>query len=403
VDAASGLVTAVAPGKATIIATAEGNKSGNVVVTVPAPVSGVSISPAGAKTLYLGDTHVVNAVIAPANAANQAVTWSSNSTTVAIVVGAGSTGPNAGSAATITAVGEGSATINVTTADGGYTASITVTVDLTAEQRQSLAAANTILEKLGDNNASVQGLTVTVKGNANVTTTADIEVAAGVTLVVPAGATLTVNGTLSGAGTITVGGYVDAANSTFAGAANLANESKSRGIIAQPNKAFSDWVWTMYNRTWSDVIHVPACKKSDFALSYDNADCASATADDGTVRYYYNWKYVDVNKNTLCPAGWRVPTHADILEIPAWSVPVVEALHGIWGQGGYFSEHGTGLAEVDTRLIFWTSTEGDPAENPAFLPETTAYGIDAGPETWGLVNNNAFDKKRGMEVRCVRN
>ena len=119
---ASGVVTAVAPGTATITASA-GELSATCTITVeaeappPTPVTGVTLNQSS-LSMVVGDSPVtLIATITPADAANQALTWSSDNEAVATVSGG-----------TVTPVGEGTATITVTTADGGHTATCTVTV-----------------------------------------------------------------------------------------------------------------------------------------------------------------------------------------------------------------------------------------------------------------------------------
>ncbi len=81
-------------------------------------VTGVGLAPSTA-TIAVDDTLTLVAAVTPANATNKAVTFESSSESVATVDEDG----------VVTAVGAGSATITVTTADGDYTdtASITVT------------------------------------------------------------------------------------------------------------------------------------------------------------------------------------------------------------------------------------------------------------------------------------
>ncbi|WP_304508017.1 S-layer homology domain-containing protein [Anaerotignum sp.] len=84
------------------------------------PVSGVTLNKT-ALSLYSNTstkTAALTATINPANATDQSVTWESSNTSVATVDAKG----------LVTAVGNGSAVITVTTTDGGYTASCTVTV-----------------------------------------------------------------------------------------------------------------------------------------------------------------------------------------------------------------------------------------------------------------------------------
>lgn len=85
------------------------------------PVTGVSLSPSTA-TIGLGGIVQLNATTEPRGAIDQLMAYSSSNTSVATV---NSTG-------LVTGVGEGSATITVTTNDGGYTASSVVTVNNSA-------------------------------------------------------------------------------------------------------------------------------------------------------------------------------------------------------------------------------------------------------------------------------
>lgn len=79
-------------------------------------VTGVSVSPTTA-TIEQGETVALTETVAPSNATDKAVTWSSNNSAVATV-----------SSGVVTGVGVGSATITVTTHDGGFTATCAVTV-----------------------------------------------------------------------------------------------------------------------------------------------------------------------------------------------------------------------------------------------------------------------------------
>lgn len=80
-------------------------------------VTGVSLNNS-TLTLNVGDTNTLIATVLPSNATNKSVTWSTNNSSVASV--------NNG---TVTAHAKGQATITVTTADGGYSASCSVTVN----------------------------------------------------------------------------------------------------------------------------------------------------------------------------------------------------------------------------------------------------------------------------------
>ena len=80
-------------------------------------VSGISITPSS-LSLNLGSSQNLTTTVSPSNATNQNVSWSSSNTSVATV---NSNGQVTGEAA-------GTATITVTTVDGGFTATAQVTV-----------------------------------------------------------------------------------------------------------------------------------------------------------------------------------------------------------------------------------------------------------------------------------
>jgi uncharacterized protein YjdB len=114
----NGVVTAVGAGNAIIIvSTQDGGKTATSNVTVTGPVAGVSLN-LNTLSLSVGGTSTLIATIQPANAANQAVTWSSNNTSVATVNNNGM----------VTAISAGNATITVTTVEGNRTATCAVTV-----------------------------------------------------------------------------------------------------------------------------------------------------------------------------------------------------------------------------------------------------------------------------------
>jgi uncharacterized protein YjdB len=115
-----GVVTAIAPGTATITATTMGGMfSAACTVTVSAPpiaVTGVTLNMI-AVSLPAGLAEQLVATIAPADATNKSVAWSSDSANASV-----------SSSGLVAAVAVGSALIKATTADGSFTASCLVTV-----------------------------------------------------------------------------------------------------------------------------------------------------------------------------------------------------------------------------------------------------------------------------------
>ncbi len=109
-----------------------GSRAGGSVIELPAQsittllgndppatvaVTGVSVSPTS-TSVAVGSTVQLTATVAPANATNKSITWTSANTAVATVDATGR----------VTAVASGSAVITVATVDGNKTASSTITV-----------------------------------------------------------------------------------------------------------------------------------------------------------------------------------------------------------------------------------------------------------------------------------
>ncbi len=92
-------------------------------------VTGVTLNK-NSTSILIGDTETLTATVAPSNATNKAVTWTSSNTSVATV-----------SEGVITAKAAGNTTITVTTSDGGYTASCTVTVSNPSKTLSSISVS----------------------------------------------------------------------------------------------------------------------------------------------------------------------------------------------------------------------------------------------------------------------
>ena len=142
-----GVVTGVAEGTATItVTTVDGNYTDTceITVTVPevttVPVTGVTLNK-NSGTIKEGETIQLVATIMPTNATNQNVTWSTSDDTVATVSGG-----------VVTGVAEGTATITVTTVEGGKTATATITVE--AEEEVTIVPVTSV--SLNTNNVSLE-------------------------------------------------------------------------------------------------------------------------------------------------------------------------------------------------------------------------------------------------------
>ena len=115
----NGKVTGLSLGTATVTVTTEdGGFSASAEITVmPVRVTGVSISPKAAS-VDLGRTIQLTVSITPSNATNKNLSWSVSDETIISVDDRG----------TVTGLSGGTATVTVTTEDGGFTASAEITV-----------------------------------------------------------------------------------------------------------------------------------------------------------------------------------------------------------------------------------------------------------------------------------
>lgn len=158
----SGTPTAKETSTFTVTATNNaGSDSKELTLTVNQPVTGVTLDKTTLE-LIVGNSATLKAIVAPADATNNTVTWASNNTAIATVDENGK----------ITAVAPGTATITATTEDGGKTATCTVTV--TAKTYQIAVDKSTLdFGSMFAGNAvpGAQTVTITNKGNQTVTVT----------------------------------------------------------------------------------------------------------------------------------------------------------------------------------------------------------------------------------------
>jgi trimeric autotransporter adhesin len=113
----TGLVTAVAPGSATITATSEGRSTSATVTVLPVPVATVAVTPA-TSSLFVGEAVNLSATIRDSLGRTldaRSITWSSSAPAIATVSSTGAVAIVGPGTATVTATSEGksgSATIS---------------------------------------------------------------------------------------------------------------------------------------------------------------------------------------------------------------------------------------------------------------------------------------------------
>jgi uncharacterized protein YjdB len=156
----AGVVRGIAYGTATITATSSNGLTATCKVNVvPTPVEGVSLNKNSTTLLINGNsygTEQLTATVTPNDAVNKNVNWTSSNPNVATVSNTGF----------VTAVAKGTATITVTTVDGGYTASCTVRVGVrrtvTTSDIYTTSETFTSLTSSYSDSYSTQGLTIDV-------------------------------------------------------------------------------------------------------------------------------------------------------------------------------------------------------------------------------------------------
>ncbi|WP_405246591.1 beta strand repeat-containing protein [Cellulophaga sp. Asnod2-G02] len=189
---ATGVVTGNATGSATITVTTEdGAFTATSTITVQAAtfaVTGITVDPTSI-TIINGSSTTLNETIAPANATNQNVTWSSSDDAIASVSAAG----------VVTGNATGSATITVTTEDGGFTATSTITVQAATFAVTGITVDPTAITITnGSTTTLTETFTPANATNQNVTWSSSDDAIASVS------ATGVVTGNATGSATITV-------------------------------------------------------------------------------------------------------------------------------------------------------------------------------------------------------
>ncbi|MBR1574879.1 MAG: Ig-like domain-containing protein [Bacteroidales bacterium] len=326
-----GLVRAVKVGTTNIICeSSDGNASATCPVTVKTHVTGVSLDKTS-LSMTVGDTQTLTATITPSNATDKSVTWSSSNNSIATISSSG----------VVTAKAVGSATITVTTNDGGKTASCHVSIkvidvesiefdkaelELFVGKSETLSAiikpenaTNKDIVWASSNNtvATVNNGLVTGKSEGYTTITATVgnKKASCEVFVIPPDY-IDASGNNQGKG-ICIDGVLWAPvncgyESTAAPRGRYYQWGRKYGQIGESaGHGFSaEDLWTGVNgeedpnTVYSyrkDDLNSPAIYKNDWIVNGDNHFWNSGTEDNPQKTIY-----------DPCPDGWRVPTYKEL-------------------------------------------------------------------------------------------
>jgi uncharacterized protein YjdB len=151
-----GMFAGVGYDKTTGLGSINGANLGPHIMAVA--VTGVTLNQSSAS-LLAGDTLQLTAIVAPAGATNDDVTWSSSNTSRATVDSSG----------LVTAVSAGSATITATTVDGNYTATCALTITGTVAVTSVILNKTTVTVGVGATTQLVATVLPTIATDKSVT------------------------------------------------------------------------------------------------------------------------------------------------------------------------------------------------------------------------------------------
>jgi len=332
-------------------------------------VTGVTLSPTTAS-VAVGSTQQLTPTIAPANATNQAVTYTSSNTAVATV----------GVSGIVTAIAPGTATITVTTADGGKTATCVVTAATVAVTGVTLSPTTATITAGGTQqltptiapaNASNKAVTYTSSNTAVATVSA-----AGLVTAVAAGtATITVkttDGSKTATSTITVN-PVTTFTVYFLPPTGWGTGIKIYWWDAMPTGILADGTWPgvsmsgpvngWYSYTFTNVTSTN--------LIFNDGSNQTANLSRGTTGWYENGTWYDTNPGTpISVTGVTVsPTTATLITGATQQVTATIAPANATNTAVTWASSNTAVATVSTTGLVTAVAAGT-----ATITVTTADG-----------------------------
>ena len=370
---ADGIVTALSTGTVTIIAAIEdGYFTATCVVEVIAtrPVTNVRLD-RNNTVIGIGGNETLTAIVSPANATNQNVTWTSSNTEVATVNTNG----------VVTAISVGNATITVATEDGNFTATCVVEVVIRPVTGVTLNR-NTIVS-IGNDVTIIAAISPANATNRNVTwTSSNTEVATinanGVVTALSVGNTIITVTTEDGNFTATSTVRVIPENAILInGVAWATRNVNAPGTFAENPESIGMFFQWNRRQGWAATGNV-----TDW-------DYSTPTGSE--------WE----RANDPCPSGWRVPTREELTSLRD-AGHVWRALNGVNGRFFGTAPNQIFLPAAGSRSYsdgerlhagtwgnYWSSTRSGNAY--AWVMDFTSGRSPVGSST----------RRWGFSVRCV--
>jgi uncharacterized protein (TIGR02145 family) len=178
--------------------------------------------------------------------------------------------------------------------------------------------------------------------------------------------------------------------------------------IATPPDAASTKTWVItgngITQTWSDQINTRDCNISSFTNSTTVPQCRSVTYNN-VLYFFYNWSYVNANKDIMCPSPWRVPTANDVMILDlalggngqnrtgadkSW---MIEKYNNEWGHSHVGVIVPNTTFQYPNHQHIWTSDACG----------SNAYYLYYSVEELRVNTHVCVTRAEGHGVRCVRN
>ena len=355
----NGFVTGIADGTVTITAKAKGSgitETCNVVVGTGkevVKVTGVSLN-TNTATMEVDGTIQLTATVEPENAENTNVVWSTNNSNCTVENGL------------VTALNVGDCIITVTTEDGGYTDTCTITIEeeiipvnsvtldnesltLTVGDTQQLTATvlpedatdKTVIWSASNSNCSVENGLVTAKtegdcvitatsGGHSATCNVTVEaVSAPVSPVDGKTVTFTEKGSWPAGTNLTL--LVKSADIKSSGSltvrAKIADATQTISAFGKGMQAFQDETGELNNGKYKDAA------SSGYVTSSMEGDIITATGNINTTSFTYDYIKIPVTITTTeYPVSFKIESLT--LEIGGTYIPI-QAVGGFYAQEGY--------------------------------------------------------------------